>query len=127
MNVYRVETKFSVLDAGATFGPYSFYPEKELLSFTGFTWGVYSAVEFDPVVHMEPWEDGIPDFDIVKHSCGFSSLDSLYKWFVKSINNLLHGGFYIAVYDVPDHNILIGNNQLAFDKSCAIQIDCKYF
>lgn len=127
MNVYRVETRFSVIQAGKNFGPYSFYPDPEVLQSVGYEWNNLLLDFYDDKIHPEPWDDQIEDFDIINHLCGFASLSDLYRWFDSTIHHLAKGGFFIAIYEVAEEFISFGNKQLAFVGHQATIQDCKYF
>ncbi len=125
MLVYRVETRFSVIEAGKNFGPYGFDPEQDLLCALGWRWSI-SYLPYAGDSHAEPWDDGIPEFDYQMY-CGFIDLQQLYLWFDGSVDYLRNGGFFITVYEVTEENVFLGNNQLAFIMDKASLIDCIYF
>lgn len=126
MIVYRVETKFSVIEAGQNFGPYSLHPEKEMMRSVGIVWSDY-PFDHHPAKHPEPEEDGIEAFTPGKMFCGFSCLASLHSWFKDARQALILGGFYIAHYDVPNEDIFIGGKQLAYYPDRAVLVGCEFF
>lgn len=127
MEVYRVETRYSVIEAGKSFGPYSYYPDPVTLQAVGYHWDNLLLDFYDDEIHPEPWADGIEDFDIINHLCGFASLTDLYRWFDSSLSHLINGGFFITVYEVAEEFIMLGNKQLAFIGSKATLVNCKFF
>lgn len=63
----------------------------------------------------EPREDGIGTFRYGVHHCGFASVQSLLDWFSAwCLNALFRESYCVSILEVPDEQVYIGRNQVAF-------------
>ncbi len=124
--VYRVELKFSILDEdfkkgwdSTNIGPYTGRLRTKNI-------GGYSVLNMQTSIHYqpEPEEDGMKQVPFGK-VYGFANIDQFCSWFNDDMARLDWSGFALALYEVPDKDVIYGNSQLAFSLSTAKLI--KYF
>lgn len=65
-----------------------------------------------------PLRDGIGVYVKTIHF-GFKDIESLKKWFHGARSALRKNGFVLAIYDVPESSVYIGNKQVGFVMSKA--------
>ncbi len=54
---------------------------------------------------------------------GFVDLEQLLRWWDPfEVELMLGGGLQISVYEVPEHKVVVGVCQLAFDRGCATYV-----
>ncbi len=124
--VYRVELKFSILDEdfkknwySTNIGPY--VGRLRIQNIGGYSvLNMQTSIECQP----EPEDDGMKQVPYGK-VFGFADIEQFCSWFKDDMANLDWSGFALALYEVPDNDVMYGNSQLAFSLSTAKLI--KYF
>lgn len=69
--------------------------------------------------HPTPYNDGIRN-NWRECCCGFSTLDSLHRWFDGYLEELHHIGFALAKIEVPNDDVAFGEKQVVFRPSRVI-------
>ena len=113
MLVYRFELKFSYIEPdlkpATNVGPFARYSSKYSTK-NGFS-RLYMTTpsQFQP----EPTEDGIY---AIKRGWlfGCKNLNDLFRFFTMDLGKLHRAGFAVSLYEVPDHHVDIGRNQVQF-------------
>jgi hypothetical protein len=65
--------------------------------------------------HPPPDHDGILHYNH-QHHCGFASLDALFDWFEQWLEGLIECDYHIAVFEVDEDDVLIGEKQVMFKR-----------
>jgi hypothetical protein len=63
-----------------------------------------------------PPYDGISDYHDSDYYCGFDSLDKLFDWFERWLEELDSAGYVVAVFEVPSESIKTGHKQVMFPR-----------
>lgn len=69
--------------------------------------------EFKHDQHPPPSSDGIFNFS-KDHYCGFDSLQALFDWFERYLEELQDHDYHVAVFEVEDDDIKHGGKQVMF-------------
>ncbi|MHC4371273.1 MAG: hypothetical protein ACYSW8_26975 [Planctomycetota bacterium] len=71
------------------------------------------GTEFDWDHNPPPPYDGIKDHGD-DHYCGFASLDDLFIWFNRWLEDLQENDYHVTVFEVEDEDVLKGRKQVMF-------------
>ncbi|AWD92193.1 hypothetical protein KNT86_gp266 [Enterobacteria phage vB_EcoM_IME341] len=69
-------------------------------------------------------DDYIPGWFVNLHHFAFASEYDMMRWFTREEREELSSkGFYLAVYEIPEDEVVIGGRQVMFRKSYAELVD----
>ncbi len=73
-------------------------------------------LEYDDVRQPPPRLDGIVNHGDDDYYCGFDSVEALFNWFERWLEELQDHNYHVAVFEVEDNDTLHGQKQVMFKR-----------